>query len=103
MSDTANPRSGHPGTRVYLAVAAVLTVLTAIEVTVFYVEALQPVLLPLLLLLSAAKFALVVMFYMHLKFDRAAYSAIFIAQLFIAAVVIVALMVLFAVFLGGVR
>jgi hypothetical protein len=42
------------------------------------------------------------MFYMHLKFDRAAYSAIFIAQLFIAAVVIVALMVLFAVFLGRV-
>lgn len=100
MSNTTHPESHHPGTRVYLIVAAVLTVLTAIEVTVFYVPAMQPVLLPVLLLLSAAKFALVAMFYMHLKFDRAAYSAIFIAQLFIAAVVIMALMVLFAVFLG---
>jgi len=100
MSNTTHPESRHPPTRVYLIVAAVLTALTAIEVTVFYVPAMQPVLLPVLLLLSAAKFALVAMFYMHLKFDRAAYSAIFIAQLFIAAVVIVALMVLFAVFLG---
>ncbi|MGD2063336.1 MAG: cytochrome C oxidase subunit IV family protein [Nitrospirota bacterium] len=101
MSNQTDHRSGHPGTRVYLAVAAVLTVLTAIEVTVFYVPAMKPVLLPVLLILSAAKFALVVMFYMHLKFDRAAYGAIFIAQLFIAAVVIIALMVLFAVFLGA--
>ena len=101
MSNHADQRSGHPSTRVYLAVAAVLTMLTAIEVTVFYVPAMKPVLLPVLLVLSAAKFALVAMFYMHLKFDRAAYSAIFIAQLFIAAVVIIALMVLFAVFLGA--
>ena len=101
MSRAAHPESRHPPTRVYVAVAVVLAVLTALEVTVFYVPAMKPVLLPVLLLLSAAKFALVAMFYMHLKFDRAAYSAIFIAQLFIAAVVIIALMVLFAVFLGA--
>jgi len=100
VNNITHSESHHPPTRVYLIVAAVLTVLTAIEVTVFYVPAMKSVLLPVLLLLSAAKFALVAMFYMHLKFDRAAYSAIFIAQVFIAAVVIVALMVLFAAFLG---
>jgi cytochrome c oxidase subunit 4 len=91
----------HPGTTVYLIVAVLLTVLTAMEVTVFYVRALKPVLLPVLLSLSAAKFALVVMFYMHLKFDRWAYSMIFLIQLFFAAAVIISLSLLFATFLGS--
>ena len=92
----------HPDTTTYLIVAACLTVLTAMEVTAFYVQALKPVLLPILLLLSAAKFALVVMFYMHLKFDRWAYSAIFFCQLCIATLVIISLSLLFATFLGRV-
>jgi len=91
----------HPGTTVYLIVAVFLTVLTAIEVTAFYVQALKPVLLPVLLLLSAAKSALVAMFYMHLRFDRWAYSAIFLFQLFIAGLVIISLSLLFATFLGS--
>ena len=89
---------GHPGTATYLIVAAFLTVLTAMEVTVFYVRALRPALLPVLLLLSAAKFALVVMFYMHLKFDRWTYSAIFLFLLFFAAALIISLSLLFATF-----
>ncbi|MFN8627867.1 MAG: cytochrome C oxidase subunit IV family protein [Candidatus Binatia bacterium] len=92
---------GHPGTATYLIVAVLLTVLTALEVTVFYVRALKPVLLPLLLSLSAAKFALVVMFYMHLKSDRWPYSAVFLFQLFFAGAVIVSLSLLFAIFLGS--
>ena len=92
---------GHPGTATYLIVAAFLTVLTAMEVTVFYVRALKPVLLPVLLSLSAAKFALVVMFYMHLKSDRWPYSAVFLFQLFFAAAVIISLSLLFATFLGS--
>ncbi len=92
---------GHPGTATYVIVAAFLTALTAMEVTVFYVRALRPVLVPVLLLLSAAKFALVVMFYMHLKFDRWAYSAVFLFQLFFAAAVIISLSLLFATFYVG--
>jgi len=37
---------------------------------VFYVPTFQSVLVPVLLVLSAVKFTLVVMFYMHLKFDN---------------------------------
>ncbi len=92
---------GHPGTATYVIVAAFLTVLTAMEVTVFYVRALRPILVPVLLLLSAAKFALVVMFYMHLKFDRWTFSAVFLFQLFFAAVVIISLSLLFATFYMG--
>src|SRR2546430_17484452 len=54
---------------VYLRVAAALVVLTVLEVGVFYVPAFHAVLVPTLLVLSAAKFSLVVMFYMHLKAD----------------------------------
>ena len=93
--------TAHPGTMVYVIVALFLTVLTAMEVTAFYVHALKPVLLPVLLSLSAAKFVLVAMFYMHLKFDRWGYSAIFVVQLLFAAAVIVSLGLLFAKFFGG--
>ncbi len=50
--------------------------------------------MPLLLLLSAAKFALVAMFYMHLKQDHRLFTGVFVFPLIIATVIIVALMVL---------
>jgi cytochrome c oxidase subunit 4 len=86
--------------KAYLQVAAVLTVLTVLEIWAFYVPAVQPILIPLLLVLSGAKFALVVMFYMHLKFDHRAYTAIFGPLLTLAAFVVIALMILLAYFFG---
>ena len=50
--------------------------------------------MPLLLLLSAAKFALVAMFYMHLKQDSKLFSGVFVFPLIIAAFIIIALLVL---------
>ena len=64
----------HPTVDVYLRVAAALVILTVLEVGVFYVPAFHAVLVPVLLVLSAAKFALVVMFYMHLKADSTFFS-----------------------------
>jgi cytochrome c oxidase subunit 4 len=98
MTDTTRP---YPGTVTYLIVAAFLTLLTAMEVTVFYVRALKPALVPVLLLLSGAKFTLVVLFYMHLRFDRWPYSAVFLVQLFFAGAVIISLGLLFTTFLGS--
>jgi len=97
----ADEQSGartHPGIATYVIVAAFLTVLTAMEVTVSYVHALRPVMVPVLLVLAAAKFALVVMFYMHLKFDRRAYGEVFLSELFFAAAVVFSLLMLFAAF-----
>jgi cytochrome c oxidase subunit 4 len=95
MNDEARAQ---PGTGTYLVVAALLTVLTAMEVTVFYVHAMRPVLKPVLMVLSAAKFALIVLFYMHLRYDRWAFSTIFGFQLAMACVVVVSLTLLFATF-----
>ena len=85
----------HPGAKEYLAIAMVLVVLTAIEVAVFYIPSLKSILVPTLLTLSTVKFALVAMFYMHLKFDHRLFSWLFVVPMIIAALVIVALLKLF--------
>ena len=69
--------------------------MTLVEVGIFYVPAFEPILAPVLLVLSAAKFALVVMFYMHLKGDHKLFTVIFTVPLLIAMAVAVALLFLF--------
>lgn len=100
MSGHAHAEEPHVSNRFYLAIAAILAVLTALEVMVFYVEALAPILVPLLLVMMAAKFALVVMFFMHLKYDGKLLTGVFLWGLFIAAAIILALMAIFGKF-GG--
>lgn len=85
----------HPNVGTYLRVAAVLVILTVLEVGVFYVPAFHPILVPVLLVLSACKFALVVLFYMHLKMDSPFFSFLFGAPLVLATGVLVALLLLF--------
>src|SRR5437763_14323435 len=85
----------HPTADVYLRVAAVLVILTVLEVGVFYVPAFHAVLVPVLLVLSATKFALVVMFYMHLKADSKFFTFLFGVPLLLAVGVMVALLFLF--------
>ena len=85
----------HPGAKEYLGIAVVLTVITAIEVAIFYMPAMKPVLIPSLLILSALKFALVAMFYMHLKFDHRLFSWLFVVPMIVIALIIIALLRLF--------
>lgn len=86
----------HPKPMTYAKIALVLTVVTAIEVVVFYVEAMQGVLVPVLGVLSALKFALVVMFYMHLKFDHNVFTRMLLLGIILAMAVYLALLALFA-------
>ena len=88
----------HPTADVYLRVGAVLVILTVLEVGVFYVPAFHPVLVPVLLVLSAAKFTLVVMFYMHLKMDSRFFTFLFGGPLLLAMVMTMGLMFLFGAF-----
>ena len=84
----------HPTAKTYLGIAVVLTIITVIEVAVFYVPALHPFLAPILLTLSALKFGIVAMWYMHLKFDPKLYSWVFVVPMIFAAGIILALIVL---------
>ena len=99
MSDVTETHEGgvpHPGAATYLIIAAFLIVLTVMEITVFYVHPLRPVLVPVLLVLAAAKFALVAMFYMHLKYDGWLLTGVFVFPLTIAMVLVASLLMLFA-------
>lgn len=91
----------HAGDRTYVVVAAVLAVLTALEVMVFYIPAVKPVLVPVLLVLMAAKFALVVLFFMHLKYDDVAFAGLFSGPMLISTAVVLAMLALFGKLAGG--
>jgi cytochrome c oxidase subunit 4 len=88
---------GHASIGFYWLIGGILTVITAVEVAIFYIPALESVLVPTLLLLSTAKFVLVVMFFMHLKFDSRVFSGVFLAGLVLAAFMTLALFVLYQV------
>ena len=88
---------GHASRSTYWLIALVLGILTVLEVAVFYVPTLRAVIVPVLLTLSAAKFALVVMFFMHLKYDVPVLALLFSGALIVAASIVFALMLLFGV------
>jgi cytochrome c oxidase subunit 4 len=102
MSTTAtqSDERPHPTVPTYLKVATILTLITVIEVAIYYMPALRPVLVPLLLIFSAAKFFIVVGFYMHLRFDSTVFARLFFGPLTIAALMIIVLMLLFGHFIG---
>ncbi len=85
----------HPAPATYLKVAAILTVITAIEVSIYYIPAMRGVLVPLLLIFSTIKFGIVAGWYMHLRFDPIVYARLFFGPLAIAAVITIVLMLLF--------
>ena len=91
--------SEHATIGTYLMIAAILSVITALEFAVIYIRRLTPILIPLLLTLSAGKFALVVMYFMHLRYDRKPLTFLFVAPLLLAVGLAVALMTLHGDFL----
>jgi cytochrome c oxidase subunit 4 len=94
----------HPTWQTYTKIALVLFALTALEVWSYDIvhrhspaslaTVLEPVVNEVLIILSAIKFALVAMFYMHLKSDGKLLTGIFGFSLALAAFIVVALMVI---------
>ena len=87
----------HPTWKQYKWVALILTLITVFEVWAYYIPSLvaSAVFVPLLLIMSAVKFIIVVMFYMHLKYDHKLFRALFVGPLIIAAGTLMALLFLF--------
>ncbi len=101
MSTAAQHReSAHPTPATYVTIAIILAVITIVEVAIVFIEALGAVLIPLLLVLSATKFAMVAMFFMHLKFDSRLFSALFVGGILLTSGVLLALLSLFGVFVS---
>ena len=97
-SSPAGAPTGHPTPLTYVKVAMTLAAITTIEVAVFYVNWLGYGIIPVLTILSVAKFALVAMFFMHLRYDARLFSWLFVGGLALALTVVFALLVLFRIF-----
>jgi cytochrome c oxidase subunit IV len=87
----------HPSWKQYKWVALWLTLITVFEVWIYYTSFKDtPYYVPLLLVLSATKFAIVVLFYMHLKYDHKLFKVLFTGPLIIAVCTLLALFALFS-------
>ena len=82
----------------YVQVAAILAFITALEVIASYTDWLGAAFIPVLLILMAIKFVMVVSFFMHLKFDSPIFSWLFYSGLFLAVFVYVAALLTFHFF-----
>jgi cytochrome c oxidase subunit 4 len=99
--DHAVQTEHHPGARTYINIGIILFVLTVLEVAAVYIEVIYKT--PVLLLgtlfgLMIVKFTLVVMFFMHLKYDNRLFTWLFTAPLFVAVFIVLALMALFGAY-----
>lgn len=83
-------KRSHPN---YVGVFIILGVLTLIEIGVTYLPLPRiPVLVPLAIL----KAALVALYYMHLKFDRRVFTALFAMGLIMGVGLLISLVIIFA-------
>ncbi len=91
----------HPTWKEYKWVALILTLITVVEVWIYYTPfSKTPLFVPVLLIMSVAKFTIVVMFYMHLKYDHKLFRALFTGPLIIAMATLISLLFLFGKFAG---
>jgi cytochrome c oxidase subunit 4 len=94
VNEVETQEHNHPTASKYFIIALILSVITAIEVGIFYLEFLSYAIIPILSVLSIGKFTLVIMYYMHLKFDSKLFSGLFLTGLILASSVTITLMVL---------
>ncbi len=83
----------------YIVIAAILAAITAAEVTISYID-IGPIFLPALIIMMAAKFLIVVSYFMHLKFDSRIFSFLFYLGLLLAVFVYIAALATFHFFDG---
>ena len=96
----APAEQAHMTPATYTKIFILLTIITLVEVVVYYIEAWRPAFMPIFLLLSAAKFIAVVMFFMHLRFDSRLFSWMLVGGFTLATCIIIALLGLFGI-IGG--
>lgn len=74
----------HPSDLQYVYVALVLAAITAAEVGIYYARSLGALLVVILIALSIVKFAIVVLWFMHLRFDSKLFRRLFVTGIGLA-------------------
>src|SRR4051794_7275450 len=88
----------HPSPKEYIRIGVILGVLTAIEITASYTID-GALLIVTLIGLAAIKFTIVVMWFMHLKFDDRRYARFFVMGVALAATLYLVVLMVSKVFL----
>ena len=96
--DADRPQYSHKMDLLYVKVAGVLVVLTGIEIYASYADYLDKAFLPLMLVLMVIKFLLVVLFFMHLRWDSKLFGRLFWAGALLAVAVYVGALATFEFF-----
>lgn len=91
--------ASHPGPAQYIKVAVILAVATAAEVGLYYMNLPHPLLVGLLFFFAIIKFALVVLFFMHLRFDSRLFRRLFVTGVMLALGVYAVVLLTFRVFI----
>ena len=82
----------YPDEGQYIKVALILFVITMGEVGIYYVTGARQAVTTLMLVMMAVKFALVALYFMHLRFDSKLFRRLFVTGIILAiAVYIIAL------------
>lgn len=102
MSDTEHEHAQHPDTTQYIAVGIILAVFTAIEIGISFAAVPSDIAIPSLIVLTVLKFALVVLWFMHLRFDSGWYRRLFVFGLVVALAIYAATITLM-LYAGGLR
>jgi cytochrome c oxidase subunit 4 len=76
--EAGTQHSEHPSAKEYIRIGIILGVLTALEVASYYVDVNTSILIPTLFVLAFVKFVMVVLWFMHLKFDDRRYARFFV-------------------------
>ena len=102
MSDTDHEHADHPDNSQYIAVGIILAVFTAIEVAISYAGVPGNIAVPALIVLTVLKFLLVVLWFMHLRFDSGWFRRVFVFGL-IAALLLYAATISLLLYGGGMQ
>ena len=101
VEDLAAPHVHHPGAKEYVRIFFILVAITALEVAIYFVrDTIGGWFLPILFALMISKFTIVVLWYMHLKFDDRRFSRFFVMGLAGAATLYLVVLISFRVFLN---
>jgi cytochrome c oxidase subunit 4 len=77
----------HPDASQYIVIGIILAVFTAIEVAISFAAVPGHLAIPSLIFLTVLKFALVILWFMHLRFDSGWYRRLFFFGLILALAV----------------
>lgn len=98
MTSDAHAEESHGsplGPRQYIQITIGLGVITALELVASYSDMPTSALVPILIVMSAVKFAVVVALFMHLRFEPGIFTKMFVLGLFLGGAILIALISLF--------